>query len=432
MAVFNVAKAFGRSTGTQDYGFLIDRISILENRLSADSKLSEGDYNLLIEEAQKVYSHPGLTNAQRSNVQVKISSFEKNRSTNKIKDKGDIAAINREFKDNLIVAKEIDGNNPGEFLKAKQIFLEDKINRLNDTVNQLSTADDDVTAHMEELNTTMNEYQKITRALDVTENYQEGAAPTSDFVLYVETNNDGEIVNVDVDRDGSRSGYAKTNGVAAGFKIYGKPNRTEGDKKVFILGDKRFSGADIAIPDPTSPVGISASPLFLDDPASVGAGGFKISTSEFANIDLTQTPVQGTVRTGGWAEGSNGSLYQKGTDGGYIKYGGSMAEQKRKELNQNNERIMPLNTVHEQRINNFVNETFTEPLPEIPAESSIRPNTTGGVSQYQTPIGPEQQAAGVGGRARTPAPTPSASNTVQGVAGRTISAAKEFLGGFFR
>ncbi len=97
MAVFNVSflNPAMRSSGGSNSGLLADQLSILQNELGKDGFLSPGDYDLLIEKARTIQSMPGLSASQKSEYNVKISAFEKQKSVGVLSKEGDIGFMNR-------------------------------------------------------------------------------------------------------------------------------------------------------------------------------------------------------------------------------------------------------------------------------------------------------------------------------------------------
>ena len=191
-----------RGTSSQDYGFLVDQLDIKRNQLEADGKLSPGDYKLLTAEAQKIYAHPGLTPAQRSNIEVKISSYQSDSNKNLSKDANNISRINREIKDDMSKIGLRFSNQPTKFLEAQAAAYNAKIDSLSESINQLEAAGDDATEHYNELTTTLDDYNNTLQALDDVTNYKGGSAPTSNYAAYVVTNSKGEVVDLKVDRVG--------------------------------------------------------------------------------------------------------------------------------------------------------------------------------------------------------------------------------------
>ena len=101
MPVFNFASTFGKKAASQNYGFLVDQVDIKLNELSADGRLGPGDYEEGIAMLQKLYTHPGLTIAQRSNIAVKISNLQSQKKVKGLQEYGDIERMNREYDDDV-------------------------------------------------------------------------------------------------------------------------------------------------------------------------------------------------------------------------------------------------------------------------------------------------------------------------------------------
>ena len=220
MAVFNVAflnpKNRKASGGGSGYGILTDQLSILENDLKGDGNLSPGDYDLLINKAQILSTHPGLTADQRSSLEVKISSFNTAKKVNSYTKSSDITrmndALNNEQAQDVILA----GNDPSKFLAGRLESLKYKIDELNGLIEQRSNNGDDIFQYQNELSSTMAEYNSKYEALSSLANF-DGTTPVQGYVAYVKTNNQGEITDVDYAKYGEKSGYAETNGMISGF-----------------------------------------------------------------------------------------------------------------------------------------------------------------------------------------------------------------------
>ena len=297
MSVYNVAAVF-RKQASQNYGPSIDQLAIWENQLASfDGKLSPGNYDLLINGYNKLLSSPGLSQQQRSDLNVKISGLEKGRSVSQFQERSGIDLMNRDFQDDMRSYVRGSGTNPQEFLLGKEFSLTAKLERLNDAINLLDSPSPggdplgDPTTYFNEAEQTINELQKTQAMLNIVEDYDGKKDPESGYWAFVETNDSGEIINVDFDRTGSKSGYVKTNAVMGGFQVAGKVNREEAGKDVFILGDNRYSTPDELI------ARSQGNPLAkVNQTMTLETSGRKIiETLAFNHVDSSLLRVQGYV-----------------------------------------------------------------------------------------------------------------------------------------
>jgi hypothetical protein len=418
------------SSGGQDYGFLVDQLDIKRNQLESDGKLSPGDYDLLVAEAQKIYAHPGLTPSQRSNIEVKISSYKSDSSRTLGKDANDISKINREIKDDMSKIGLRFSNQPSKFLEAQAAAYNAKIDSISDSINRLEAAGDDATSHYNELTSTLDDYNNTLQALDDVTNYGGSGAPTSNYAAYVVTNSKGEVVDLKVDRIGAQAGYVETNGVYGGLPLYGKVNRKEYGKNVFTLGSQTFSANDTVIPGPDGT--LKPSTLISSAQQKNAKGGFSIAQSGYDNIDLNSVRPQSAIRAGGWIEGEKGFLYQRQDDGSYKKYINSDKEK----LGITDNDIIRGPRSYESGIISNVTETIDgslptqAPLPDPsmmgPMQSMVTPQMT---TSTPATMMPQSQPAG---RAKTGgAPTERSPQTSQGIVGKALGAAKGFFSNLF-
>lgn len=431
MPVFNIASSLGKkSSASQDYGILVDQLDILEKQLSSDGKLSPGDYKLLKDKAQQVYSHPGLTPAQRSNVEVKIAGYDKDATLDLRKDSEDIDRLNREYKDDVKKIGLMFSSDPAKFLQAQQAAQAAKIQQLSTAIDDLESAGDDTSAHYNEFNEALTEYNETQQALEDVDNYDGTGTPQSNFVTYITTNSDGEIVDLKVGRIGSQTGYLETNGLYGGLPVYGKVNRKEYGKNIFTLGGQTFSAADTVIPGPDGTM--KPSQLIETSGQQVAGGGFSVAKSGYVDVDLTNVRSQSAVRVGGWIQGDKGFLYQRQEDGSYKKYVNYTKEQLGIEDND----IVDVPSSFEKGIISSVRETAdaldTSVLPpssDLPDMGAAASST---VSAQAYPSNPTSTTtAPVGTKNTGGAPTDRSPQNAQGLASRVVGAAKGFLGRVF-
>lgn len=426
MANFDVSflnKKLRKTSG--NYGFLVDQLSIKENQLSSDGKLSPGDYDLLTAEAQKVYSHPGLTEDQRSNISVKISSWKKGKSTNSLSDSQDLTRLKNEVKDDNIKSSMILAKNPEAFLKASVASTRQKLNSLTDSINQLQAAGDDSSSHLLEYEQTLNDYNDLLQAQSDVTAYQAAPSqkPTSQFAAYVNTNTNGEVTGIQIMKAGSKTGYAETNGLYGGLPIYGNAKVVQG-KQVFKFGDQSFSATNILVPDPMNPGSFKNNKLVAESSqTSLGAGRTRAVAGGYTDVLGDTIKSQTVVPVGSYVKGSKGFIYQAKEDGTYKKIVNTSPEKLGVDINDlpsipkdyETNLIMP-------RVSETIDGSNPPVLPIPPVGFSPTPS----MSSPTTTTTPTSS-----GRPNTPSPTNQAPKSTKGLAGRTFDAAKSFLGGLF-
>lgn len=417
-----------RKSSSSDYGFLVDQLDIKQSQLESDGKLSPGDYDLLAGMAEKIYSHPGLSPSQRSNIEVKIANYKQKKSTDSLKDANDISRINREIGDDMSKIGLRFANDPEKFLTAKAATLNAKIDSLSESINQLESAGDDTSNHINELNSTLSEYNDTLQALDDVKGSVGASAPKSDYAAYVTTNSKGEIVDLKIDRIGGQSGYNETNGLYGGLQVYGKVNRKDASgNKIFQLGNQTFTASDVVIPNADG--SMKPSVLISSDKQKSSKGGITISQSGYTPVDLTQVRPQSSIREGGWVEGEKGFLYQRQGDGSYRKYVNS----DKTKLGITDNDILRVPRSFEQSIIKNVTETVDgSATPEAPVPMTMfsqpaGPAPVAGMTTTTEPTKSQGKSTpNTGG-----APTERAPQSSQGIAQKAIGAAKGFLGRLF-
>lgn len=431
MAVFNVSFANTKTRKTsQDYGVLVDQLDILENSLSADGKLSPGDYKLLMSKAQELYAHPGLTPQQRSNIEVKVSSYKSASTKAQLKESQDISQLNNEAQDDQRKASMLFGNNPQKFLQAQAAIQQAKVAQLAEAINTLDNSGQDSSPHTLEYNEAVNSLQDTLQALEVVESRVAGAGPSSDYVAFVTTNNDGEIVDVKVGREGSKNGYLETNGLYGGLKIYGQLNRKENGKNVFLLGNQRYSAADVVIPGPDG--SLKASTLINEAGQKGKQGVFTTAVGGYTDMDTANTRTQTTIRTGGYAQGSKGFIYQKNPDGSYTKFVNATPESLK--IQPNN--IINLPNSMEQSLLDGVTNTIDSSIPVSPTTAPTIPLPQNFLQQSSAApaspsVGSVPQQTRLPAGSPAPRPTESSPATTGNIFQRTVKSARGFLGGLF-
>lgn len=431
MANFDVSflnKKMRKSSGG-DYGFLIDQLTIKENSLASDGKLSPGDYDLLTQEAQKLYAHPGFTDDQRSNISVKISGYKKQKKTTGLSDSQNLTRLDNETKDDNLKSSMILAGNPESFLKANIASTKAKINSLADSINNLQGSGDDASAHMLKYQDALNTYNDLLQAADDVKNYNAAPSgkPTSSFAAYVTTNSKGEVTGIQIDKAGNKTGYAETNGLYGGLPIYGNAKVMNG-KQTFKFGDQTFSATNILVPDPQNPGAFKNNKLVSESSqTSVGAGRTRATAGAYVDVNTTTVKSQTIVPAGSYVKGNKGVIYQAKDDGTYKKIVNSSPEKLGMDVND----IPSVPKDYEQNlIIPKANETLdyslppATPLPSTLNQGAPAPSTT----TSSTPPVPTPAPAG---RPNTPAPTERAPQDATGVADKTNKSAKGFFSRLF-
>lgn len=425
MAVFDVSFLNKKlRPSNQDYGFLVDQLDIMRNRLESDGKLSPGDYDLLMKEANKAYSHPGLTPQQRSNIQVKISQYQSEKSKVSLKDNNDIARLNREIKDDSAKNIMLFGSNPLQLTQAKSDALRIKLSQLSQSINNLQSAGDDATSHLNEYNSTLQEYSDALQAAEDIKNFKSGSAPSSGFVAYLTTNSRGEITDVEIARTGSRTGYVETNGLYGGLQIYGKVNQKLNGKNVFQIGNTRFSGSDLIVSDPSTPGAFRAAPLLSED--TKAGRNLGVIPGVYKEVDLASVRPQSYIPAGNWAESSDGFLYKALDNGKYQKY----VNAKKENLGITDNNLIRIPKSFESGIIPNVQETIdASAVPYTPPQPT--PAVFGPSLPTASTTPPAAPALVGAGTSRTPSPLERAPQSAPGIAQRAFQAAGGFLGRLF-
>ena len=416
-----------RKSSSSDYGFLVDQLDIKQSQLESDGKLSPGDYDLLKEMAAKIYSHPGLSPAQRSNIEVKIANYDQKKKVDTLNSTNDISRLGREIKDDLSKIGLRYANDPEKFLTAKSAALNAKIDSLSESINSLESAGDDTSNHMNELNATLSEYNDTLQALDDVKGSVGATAPKSDYAAYITTNSKGEITDLKIDRIGGVSGYNETNGLYGGLQVYGKVNRKDASgNKVFQLGTQTFSASDVVIPNADGTM--KPSTLISSDKQKNAKGGITISQSGYTPVDLTTVKPQSAIRDGGWVEGEKGFLYQKQQDGSYRKYVNS----DKTKLGISDGDVLRVPRSFEQGIIKNVTETVDgSATPEAPVPMTMFSQPAGPTPAAPTEVQNFQQSQAKSTPNTGGAPTERAPQSSQGIAQKAMGAAKGFLGKLF-
>ncbi len=431
MATFNVSFAQKKAarSASQDYGILVDQLDILESRLSSDGKLSPGDYQLLNEKAMQLYAHPGLSPANRSNIEVKIAGYKASASKTVLKDTQDVGRMDRDVQNDTNKLAIAYGNDPQTFLSGKISLLEAKMFKLQENADDQERAGDDSTQTQIELQKTRDEWIDSQSALEAAKVYQPGAAPQSDFVAYVETNSKGEIRNIDIVRSSStKQGYLPTTGVLGGFQVYGKVNSkvsSQEGKNVFKLGNTVFSASNRLIP--SNDGSFKQETLTTQDQqVPVGTRGRTKAVGEFVDLNPVEVKTQKFTRPGEWIQ--SGSDFYKDLGGGqYERFVGTTKEK----LGLNDEDV--LSNLPNEMLSKVKQSTVktndmapSVALPSMSPNASI-PTASTTPTSTSTPI----SSAPVSVKSDMAAPTYRAPGSAQGIASKAFGAAKSFLGRLF-
>ena len=433
MPVFNVAKLnpkFRKKSVSEDYGFLINRLEIKKNNLGVDDVLSEGDYDECLNDVYKAMSNPNLTDKNRSDLTVMISKLNKDKSVISLRKSSDMGRLKREFDDDMRTNVKYYGNNPKKFLENKEQLLFNQIIQLNEVIDQTFASEGDVSIYRGKLDETKLQWENANKALDILETHIPGEAPKSGMIASIKTNDDGQLVDIDISR-GGKTGYLSTNAVWGGFRVEGKLNMKDGDENVFLLGDDRYQAPDVIIPNLLTGE-MKRSTLNYVDPANPDirfSEGKMHDVKIFDDAGDSLISTQGNISADGWGIGSSGNIYHKHADETNTKYTGSAAIKKMEELEAMNTRLLPLNRIDERSISSFSTDTISEidiGMPETAVsegQQMIGPQLP---PTAQTPISEPPVDAGV--TSQPVSPTIRASQTTQGVAEQTQKSATGFLG----
>lgn len=416
MGVFNFA-SFGKAPSASPYSHFTDSLSIAENQLKGDGNLSPGDNKYLADMARKVRNSPGLTPDQRSSLDVKISGYESGAKSKSISDANDLGKISRDYQDSISEVAAYHANDPATFIAGKGLALQNKISALYTAMNNMATSGADATQATLDYTSAVQDMQDLQDAAQIV---QSGKGADSRYSAYVTTDDQGNIIGMDISKDASRAGYAQTNATYGGFKVQGNVRKDNTGGSSFLLAGKRFTGNSVIY----NPDGTTSSGILTD--LGYGKSGTTV-------IDPSQVTLNtgASVHPGTLLKGQNG-IYKKNPDGSFTKYVG---------FDQGNpqfadKQIQTIPSSLEQSVNNQVSDTQAPfgPLP-APPTGSIPAPINGPVEGPQLPTQGPQSIAPTGsptppaGRARTPQPTPAAPASASGTAAQTQQSAGGFLQG---
>jgi hypothetical protein len=431
MAVFNAAQAFGK-TSSQDYGYLVDALSVMENQLSSDGKLSPADLKILKQKATQIYSAPGLSPSQRSNVLVKISGYDKQSALFNVEKSKDLTSINNNVKNDLSTAVMAAGNSPLAFMTLKQQILENKINQLSSVIDQeqSSGVEGDVSGYMNELSSTNSEYQDTLQAINDIKTYAQAPSgkPSSDFVAYATTNSKGEIIDLNIEREGNKTGFYETNGMYGGLKLYGKANRKDGDNVVFRIGGDEFKGTSAGSFITTDQGTFQNLPKLVSTKTTQGKQFGIIKPGDtYVDVAPNTVKVQQYIPDGGWAKGVTGNLYQRNGD----SYTQHAPTENLDQLGAKDFINIPQDW--ENNVRSSVTENTTN-IPDINApisSASTSPTTLPSTAPVSTSTQSQKTAPVSVGMSRISAPTVRAPQSASGQAVNLLGQAKGFFSNLF-
>jgi len=441
MPVFNVGflnPKTKKASGTAGQATILsNQLSMLEHDLAKDGFLAPGDYDILIEKAQQLRTTGGLTPAQQSKYDVKIVGYEKAKNIKKLEKDDDIERMKVYRKSEGAEDVMMAGNKPEEFLRGRLASLRAGMDDLSESIERREAAGQESSEHWNELMDLQKQYTANFKTLSSMSEF-DGNNPIVGQVAFVSTNSDGEIVNVDYAKHGSKTGYAETNGMINGFQVYGKINTKREGKNLFVLGDQVFSAPDLMIPDPSIPGSFKPNKLVAGveqrGPLDVGQPGF-------VNMPGETLTVQGHVPRDSWVQGMGNAIYKRREDGNFSKY---LNVQNSSDIDGAPERdgMLTLPNSMEQSIVDRVDRTIDFANPISPEQG---PQTAplgepveieGPATSAEAPMtaAPQpRQPARRGGATRTKKkPEERASHGVIETAKRTVQSGVEYLQNIFR
>lgn len=334
MAVFDTSFLLNdrSKSGAGGPGILVDQLQILENSLKGDDGiLSNGDYDLLIAQAQKL-ANVAPTASSRSNFMVKATLYQSQKSVKKFQATEDLSNIQRTLKNESAERVFAVGTSPGDiedeqgnvypgYLSSKVDSLATALSDLAEIIDRKEAVGEDATEYKLELRDTIGQYNDAVQANEAGKTWgKDSQAPISGYAAYVTTNPQGEVTDVDYLPIGNRTGYNETNAMINGFQVFGKATNKDG-KKVFKLMNETFSGVDSYAPDPNNPGSFSVQPTRLIAQSQQSGSSFnKRGSQGFLNFDSTNLLTQSYVPRNSWAKTADGTLYKRREDGAYSKY----------------------------------------------------------------------------------------------------------------
>ena len=456
MPVFNVAFMGTKSKGTGGggYGILVDQLSILENELSKDGFLSPGDYDQLIGMAKSLMNSGALTSDQRSNISVKVSTYEKSKSVSGLDKSSDIEMMNRQEKDTDSSLVRNVGTDPINFMQGKVDSLENYINTLSNVITQKAQSGQDYSTYLNQYEQIVNEFNYRKDILgDLKSKDPNDINKIIGSAAYVTTNRKGEIVDVDYGRYDGRAGYAEVDATINGIPVFGKINVKSDNSNYFFLGREIFSETDTQIPDPTNPGAFTTKKLKAGVTSQYGNRSTSAGT---INFDPKSLVIQNYVPVGGWAKGIDGSFYKRDTNGKFIKY--INGDQQKLGITDNDLITIPKvmetslmgNSVETIDASQLITPPDQNPAQAMgqsydpfgansnPFSSMFGQNQPMNATNYSSPATPTPPAdqmmssAPAQATARTSAPTERAPQGAMGIAQRTMQSGVNFFQNLFK
>lgn len=331
MPVFDTSFLLGdRSKSGGGPGILADQLEILESNLLGDNGfLSNGDYDLLIAEAQRL-ANSAQTAASRSSFASKAAKYKSQKSVKGFQAAENMDKIHRTLKNEAAERVFAVGTSPNDiedgqgnsypgYLSGKVDSLSTALSDLTEIIDRKEAVGEDATEYRLELRDLAGQYNDAVQAHEAGKSW-DGSNPISGHGAFVTTNTQGEVTDVDYLPVGARTGYNETNAMINGFQVYGKAVAKDG-KKVFKLMNETFSGVDSYAPDPNNPGSFSVQPTRLIATSQQSGNSFnKRGSQGFINFDSTNLMTQSYIPRDSWAKTADGTLYKRRGDGGYSKY----------------------------------------------------------------------------------------------------------------
>lgn len=378
MAIFNVAflnPKFRQHKSKIKSGILSDQLSILQNELEKDGYLSPGDLDILLDEARKLQTTPGLSPSQISKYNVKISNFEKMKSVADLDKKEDLDSLENDTKNTIAQNTMFSGNYPSEWLSTAKDLYQSNIVALQDAIDSRNSSGQDSSEYINEMQNNLVKYREKIDALNALKDF-DGKNPIPGYVAYVSTNNNGEITNIDYNKYGANQGYAETNGMINGFQVYGKVNTKQDGKNFFMLGKNIFQAPDMLIPDPTHP-GSFKQNMLMGNVQNAGGEGSGITSAQaggYINIPSEDVSVQSYIPRNSWAKGIDGTtVYKRRKDGKYSRYLNLQSQENMLDGMPHPDQMITIPQSYEKSINDDVTETI-DPTEQIqPDQGTMNP-----------------------------------------------------------
>lgn len=326
MAILDVSflnPSMRKKTGGTGVQVLNNQLAMLENELKQDGDLSQGDYDILIDEARKIRLSGRLTATQQSTWDRKISDYETEKEILTINRSEDLQKMRDEEKKTTNDIVSINGNSPIAYLQDRTASLSNYINQLDNIIERREASLIPSVEYWNEREEVSREFDNAVEALSLAKGF-DGENPISSYVAFVTTGANGEIIDIKYGRAGDESGFIETEGMVDGFQVYGKPNKTEDGNNVFILGNNRFSASNTMTFDPNNPLALKTNKLkynptqdeIKNNIPGINKGGWR-------NMQGLNLRIQTGMPRDSWSQGENGVIYYRHGDKdkeGYTQY----------------------------------------------------------------------------------------------------------------